>query len=278
MRYCLFFIMCCMGLAARADSVQLAMPDKLVAQAEFRKGSADLPALILLHGFLQTQEFPTIHGLVEGLATAGHTVLAPTLTLGIPQRKQSMACEAIHTHTMQDVTGEIGAWVKWLKARHSGPIILLGHSFGSLELLAYLSARPDPAISKFIGVSIIEGRLNLTATDTARLIAELRAAMKSGAPRLITRQFSYCRNYQATPASLLSYVEWTPQRVLDASARLPVASVFIMGGRDDRLDSGWVDRLKARNRVTLIPGANHFMDGEHEFDLLDAVLKEAKAP
>jgi len=51
-----------------------------------------------------------------------------------------------------------------------------------------------------------------------------------------------------------------------------------MGGNDDRLGTGWVDKLKAHNRVKIIPGANHFMDGEHEFDLLDSVLDEMKAP
>jgi len=277
MRLFLFLVLCCIGLSARAEPVELTLPGKLVAKAEYRKGDPDKPALILLHGFLQTNEFPTIHSLVEGISHTGHSVLAPTLTLGVTHRRQSLACEAIHTHTMKDVGREIDAWVKWLKARHKGPIILLGHSFGAAELLAYLSGKPDPAITKFIGVSIVDGRLRSNAAEANKLIAETRELAKNGQPRVLSQQFSFCRKYQATPASLLSYLEWTPKRMLDACARLPLPSLFIMGGSDDRLAHGWVDKLKAHNRVKVIPGANHFMDGEHEFDLLDAVLDELKA-
>lgn len=272
----LILALCCIGLAARAASVELPLPNKLVAMAEYRKGGSDKPAVILLHGFLQTHEFPTIHRLVEGIADTGRAVLAPTLTLGVTHRRQSLACEAIHTHTMKDVEGEINAWVNWLKARHTGPIILLGHSFGSVEALAYLSGKPDPAITRFIGVSIIEGRLRLNPAGTRKLIADVRKRASERQPGVLTRQFSFCQKYQATPASLLSYLEWTPQRVLDASARLPLPNLYIMGGHDDRLGTSWVDKLKSRNRVKIISGANHFMDGEHEFDLLDAVLAELK--
>lgn len=274
MRLFLCLALCCIGLAARAASVELALPNKLVAMAEYRKGDPDKPVVILLHGFLQTHEFPTIHRLIEGIANTGRGVLAPTLTLGVTHRRQSLACEAIHTHTMPEVAREIDAWVKWLKTRHGGPIILLGHSFGSVEMLAYLSGTPDPAITRFIGVSIIEGRLRLNAAEARTLIAEVRKQAKARRPRVLMRQFSFCQKYQATPASLLSYLEWTPQRVLDAGAGLTLPHLFIMGGRDDRLGSGWVDKLMKRSRVKIIPGANHFMDGEHEFDLLDAVLAE----
>jgi dienelactone hydrolase len=275
MRYWLILIVFC-G-AAHAEPLQLTLPNHLVAMAEYRKGDPNKPAVILVHGFLQTHEFLTIHSLVAGISDSGYTVLAPTLTLGVTHRMRSMACEAIHTHTMKEVGQEIDAWVKWLKARHDGPIILIGHSIGGVEALAYLSGKHDPAIKRFIGVSLSEGRLKMTKAETAKLIAEMRHAVKMGDPSVVTRQFSFCEKYQATPASLLSYLEWTPQRVLDAASRLPLPHLFIMGGLDGRLGSGWIGKLKARNRVTIIPGANHFMDGEHEFDLLDAVLTELKS-
>jgi dienelactone hydrolase len=277
MRFFLFLIVSCIGLAARAEPVELALANHLVAKAEYRKGARGKPAVILLHGLLQTHEFPTIHRLLQGIADAGHTALAPTLTLGVTHRKQSMACEAIHSHTMKEVVREIDAWVKWLKARHHGPIVVLGHSYGSVQMLAYLSGKPDPAVVGFIGVSIVEGQLNLNAAESAELIGGLRKAVAAGDPRVVTRQFSFCKKYQATAASLLSDLEWTSQRLLQTSARLPLPSLFIMGGHDDRLGVGWLDKLKARNRVVIIPAANHFMDGEHEFDLLDAVLDALKA-
>ncbi|MDO9224675.1 MAG: alpha/beta fold hydrolase [Pseudomonadota bacterium] len=270
----LLLALCWISLAAHATPVELKLSGKLLAKAEYREGAPSKPAVLFLHGFLQTHEFPTIHRLIGGVADSGHTVLAPTLSLGITHRRQSLACEAIHTHTMKDALREIDAWVKWLKARHNGPIILVGHSSGSVEALAYLSGKPDPAIGGFIGISIVEGRIKMNAVETARLIKEMRLAVKTGTPRVTTQQFSFCQKYQATPASLLSYLEWTPQRVLDAAATLAPPNLFIMGGRDDRLGEGWVGELKKRNRVIIIEGANHFMDGEHEFDLLDVILNE----
>lgn len=273
----LLLALCWISLAAHATPVELKLSGKLVAKAEYRQGVPSKPAVLFLHGFLQTHEFPTIHRLIEGVGDNGHAVLAPTLSLGITHRRQSLACEAIHTHTMNDALREIDAWVKWLKARHDGPIILVGHSFGSIEALAYLAGKPDPAISGFIGISIVEGRTKMNAMETARLLKEMRRAVKTGTPRVTTQQFSFCQKYQATPASLLSYLEWTPQRVLDTAATLAQPNLFIMGGRDDRLGESWVGELKKRNRVIVIAGANHFMDGEHEFDLLDVILNELNA-
>jgi hypothetical protein len=58
MRVLLFLVICAVGLA-RAEPVTLTLPNHLVALAEYRKGADDMPAVILLHGFLQTHEFPT---------------------------------------------------------------------------------------------------------------------------------------------------------------------------------------------------------------------------
>lgn len=263
--------------AATAAPVELTLPNHLTARAEYRKGDADKPAVLLLHGFLQTHEFPVIHRMTEGVADTGRTVLAPTLSLGVTHRKQSMACEAIHTHSMADGAREIQVWVDWLKARHPGPIILVGHSFGSVELLSYLSGKPDPAVIKFIAVSIVEGRLELKEAALEALIRQTRAQARAGEPATVSRPFSFCKNYRATPASLVTYLEWTPKRVVQASSRLRLPNVYVMGGRDDRLGTGWIERLKRATRVVVIPGANHFMDGEHEFDLLDVLLEELKS-
>jgi hypothetical protein len=46
-----------------------------------------------------------------------------------------------------------------------------------------------------------------------------------------------------------------------------------MGGADERLSARWLEALgKAGARVKVIGGASHFLDGEHEFDLIDATL------
>lgn len=265
------------SLSARAEKVELVMPNKLVARADFRKGANDKPAVLLMHGFLQTFEFPTIFRLLEALHGAGYTVLAPSLTLNVPTRRQSLACEAIHTHTVEGNSREIEAWVKWLRQRQAGDVVLLGHSFGSAQLLAYLGARPDPAVKKLIAVSMIEAQSTLNRQELARVNAQLKSRMARGDIQPLAQPVSFCKKLNATPASLLSYLEWTPEHVLKRVKRLSLPATFVMGSSDERLGKDWINRLhQGRAKIRVIQGANHFMDGEHEFDLHELVLEELR--
>jgi dienelactone hydrolase len=278
MARCLIVFLAFFSASALAEVVELVMPNKLMALAEYRKAESGKPTVLLMHGFLQTHEFPTIHRLTEGLASAGYGVLAPTLTLGVTHRKQSMACEAIHTHTMGDGAKEIARWVEWLKANKTKSIVLVGHSFGSVETLAYLSSHRDPQVRKLIGVSAVEGRLKVDGALRDKLIKETRTMVMARDKHLVSQQFSFCQKYRATPESMLSYLEWTPQRIISEAGRLPISITFIMGSRDDRLGPNWIELLqKTKAKVRVIQGANHFMDGDFEFDLLDNVLLELKA-
>ncbi len=279
MRCGIFLVLAGLAMQAIAEPAELVLPNKVVARAEFRNGEAGKPAVLLLHGFLQTHEFPTIHRLVDGLASEGYSVLAPTLTLGVTHRKQSQACEAINVHSMQDATMEVGLWVDWLKARKMSSVVLLGHSFGSVVTLAYLSSQRQNSVDKLIGVSAAEGRLKNDRVERDKQIDKARALVKAKSRSLMTEQLSFCQKYRATPAGMLSYLEWTPERILREARRLPTPTTFIMGSRDDRLGPGWIEQLKqTRAKVHVIEGANHFMDGDYEFDMLDTVLAELKNP
>lgn len=260
-----------------ANLVELTLPNKLVARGEFREGEPGKPAVILMHGFLQTHEFPLIHRLTDSLNSAGYPVLAPTLTLGISHRKQSLACEALHAHTQDDAVDEIAAWVKWLKERKIRSAVLMGHSFGSMQVLAYAVERRDPIITRVIGVSIIEGRMHLSSQHNAKLLGEVRALAAKGGRETVTQPFSFCKKFRASPRSLLSYLEWSPDKIVAEINRAPLPVTFIMGGQDERLGVGWIDKLaKSRAKLHIIKGADHFMDGEYEFDLYDLVIAELK--
>ena len=53
----------------------------------------------------------------------------------------------------------------------------------------------------------------------------------------------------------------------------PVSMKLIMGDADEMLGHGWLKALQhVQAPMVLVPGANHFMDGEHEFDLLEHTL------
>jgi pimeloyl-ACP methyl ester carboxylesterase len=267
-----------MATLARAERVTLNFNPSLAGYADYRPGDPAKPAILLLHGFLQTYEFPTIHRLAEGLSHAGYTVLAPNLTLGVTHRRQSLPCEAIHTHSLGDGMREVDTWVKWLKERHAGNVIVVGHSLGSLTLLAYLNKGSDPAVSRFIGVSIMEGRVHADPKEHERAVTDLKRLIREGARAPITQPYSFCKSLNIAPRALLSYIEWTPDRVMRVSREQARKTVYIMGSRDDRLGPGWIERLARTGvRVRIIDGANHFMDGSHEFDLLDQVIDEIKA-
>ncbi|MES2369738.1 MAG: alpha/beta fold hydrolase [Pseudomonadota bacterium] len=263
-------------VAAHAAIVQQEMRPGIPANAEYLIGQRSKPAVLLLHGFLQTREFPTVATLARGLQDAGYTVLLPTLSLNIPNRMQSLACEAAHKHSMDDDVAEIGRWVDWLKSHGHRSIVLIGHSFGSLQLLAYLSTHPDPAIKAFIGASLVEAQIGTTSRQA--LIAQLEAHIQNKQRTLVTQSLSFCRKYTSTPEGLLSYVRWDQPRLLTTLKQMPTSVQLIMGDADGMLGQGWLKVLQhIQIPMVIVHGGSHFMDGEHEFDLLDHTLKFLEA-
>lgn len=249
-------------------------PD-IPASAEYLIGEPNKPAVLLLHGFLQTRDFHTVTTLARGLQDAGYTVLSPTLSLNVPNRAQSLACEAVHKHSLDDDMAEIGRWVSWLKAHGHHSIVLVGHSFGSLQLLAYLSLKPDAAVKGYIGASLIEAQIG-TAKRPA-LITQLEGRVRGKQRALVNQSLSFCRKYPSTPEGLLSYVRWDQPRLLTALKQSPVSVMLIMGDRDTIVERNWLKALEnAQAPMVIVKGANHFMDGAHEFDLLEHTLKSLK--
>lgn len=256
---------------AHAEIAQLEMRPRIYASAEYLAGQRDKPAILLLHGFLQTREFPTVATLARGLHDAGYAVLSPTLSLGVPNRRQSLACEAAHRHGMEDDIDEVARWVDWLKSRGHRSIVLVGHSFGSLQLLAYLSAHPDRSVTGLMGASLIETQIG--ATPRPALIAYLENREPDKKATLITQSLSLCKKYTSTPRALLSYVRWDQARTLAAVKNAPVKVQLIMGDADTLIGRNWIRTLQhVHTPMVVIPGANHFMDGENEFDLLEHTL------
>ncbi len=255
-----------------AEIVQLQVRPGIQTSAEYLDGQRDKPAVLLLHGFLQTRDFPTVATLARGLRDAGYPVLSPTLSLNIPNRSQSLACEAIQRHSLDDDISEITHWVDWLKSRGHRSIVLIGHSFGSLQLLAYLDARPDRVVKGYFGSSLIETRIGNTAR--APLIAQLTNQAQRGQGALVSQQISFCKKYLATPGDLVSYIRWDQPRTLAALRKSPVRMQLLMGEADEMIGVAWIKALQqAGIPMVILPGANHFMDGEHEFDLLANALE-----
>jgi dienelactone hydrolase len=76
--------------AAHAELVQQLMRPGIPASAEYRVGERSKPAVLMLHGFLQTREFSTVATLSRGLHDAGYTVLSPQSEYSRPVAEPGM--------------------------------------------------------------------------------------------------------------------------------------------------------------------------------------------
>jgi len=240
-----------------AEQVFLEVKPGISASANYSPGEEGAPSVLILHGFLQTHGFSTVRRLHESLAESGYTVLSPNLSLGIDKRKQSLSCEAIHTHALEDDVAELAIWVDWLQKQHARPVVLVGHSAGGLMMTRYLSEHPQAPVSKqiLISLSYLEGA---PVANPDGPIAEYR--------------LGFCEKYVSIPAAYESYVGWDAEAMLDAIKAARDRTAVILGSGDPRIKAEWRGLLAGSGiNVINVEGANHFFDNAHEFDLLEAV-------
>jgi alpha-beta hydrolase superfamily lysophospholipase len=262
-----------LAVASGAEEIELSLPDAHIGIASFRDGDADRPPILILHGFLQTKDFPTVFRLAEGLAGEGYSVLSPTFALGIDRRDRSLACEAIHTHDMQSDVEEIRAWVSWLRERTGKDPLLIGHSTASVQLLAYLTRYPADGVRAAILISLVPFGPGPTAQETPREADAARRAVDAGRTGPGNYALTYCRRYVTDARSYLSYYRWTRVATAEAIDRTKTPIFLIIGGDDKRIDASWLTMLeRTKAGLIFIDEANHFFDHQHEFELLDSVL------
>ena len=274
----LSWVLILLSPASQAEIIESRLASGTVLTGDFRPGKPQLPALILVHGFLQTRDFPTVNRLAEALNAAGYTTLSPTLSLGISRRSKSLACEAVHRHLLTQDVSEIAVWVNWLAQRQAGPIVFIGHSYGSLQGLIYAAGKPNPSLRQIIALSLVDTEQHPSNVSVPALLADAKARVNRGDTSLVDFAIGHCQKFTATPKSYLSYANWDRKRVLDLSRRSQVPLNVVMGGADNRMGKGWMEALSGAGvKVDSIKGANHFFDAEYEFDLLDQVTTLLKA-
>jgi pimeloyl-ACP methyl ester carboxylesterase len=254
------------------------------ASADYQPGETDKSAVVVLHGFLQTNNYLTLTNIKEAVVDNGYTLLAPVNSLGINNRNSSLPCQATHQHTMEDNLVEINHWMEWLKHKGHSRVILIGHSFGSVEAVAYLESKATtsnlPVIEKLIGVSLIDSEFvpDIKRREQDRKIALQR--LQQGDSDVYAYRLSYCHLYRAPANAFLSYANWSSDRILTAlkvlSSRIKVIS--ILGSKDKRVPTDWPDKQrKAGADVKIIKGANHFFGGNQQIallELLDEILAQ----
>ena len=262
---------------ALAETVEAKLPTGIIATANFRAGQPSRPAVLLLHGFLQTRDAPPMSSLANALADQGYTVLTPTLSLGINQRSKSLACEAVHTHTMEGDVSEIGFWVNWLTRKGYDSIALIGHSAGSTQILRYVAQKPSPAVKKAILTSLVAFHSESAERQTA--IERMKTLLPADEKDLGRFTLSYCkRNYVAPPRAFQSYAANDANKTLGLLGKTRALVEVVMGGTDTAMNADWPEKIRHCGvPVTVIEKAGHFFDGAQEFDLADKIESMLKA-
>ena len=275
--------LCGVSPAGHADTLRLKSPDGKFLNAAHLRGDVKRPAILVLHGFLQSFQFQTTENIINNLSSLGYTIVGPNLSLGISGRLQSMQCQAPHSHIFDDDLREIDFWIGWLRKQGHTSVILVGHSWGSQHVLGYTETRPQAPIAAVIAISLV--RVEQPAAVHARQVsqAETRAARRDTSLQPYAQ--SFCKKFMATPQSYLSYARWDDARVMESLTRLqerklPVYAVI--GSQDNRIDDEWVQLLRRHTaQVSVIEGANHFFSSIHEFELndrLEAILAQVGTP
>ena len=258
---------------AFADPIEQPLPSGISAVAEFLPGNPTLPAVVVIHDFLTTSNFNTVRSLVDELSESGYTVLSPTLTLGIQKRKGGLACDAIHTHTMDDGIREIRFWVDWLVSQGHERVVLIGHSSGGTQIIAYAEGGLNPAVIQLIplGIAYADPFTGLKRVERQRERA--RHQLHQGDSALARYSLYYCEeNFVAPPHVYLSYTDWSRERVLEAVKNIPVPIAAVMSGADNNYGSDWATELRATGiDVTVVDGASHFFDATYEIELHEAI-------
>jgi len=262
--------------SAHAQTVTLQVSPKLTANAEFLKGDAKT-AVLIVHGFMTTNQFLTVQTLMTTLHDEDYSVLAPNLTLGISNRKQSLKCNSLHTHTLEQDALEISKWVSWLQQQGFQKIILLGHSSGSQEILLSQFKHPNPAVKGLFLTSLFYFNGPELGTRTQD-IAFAKKHLHDPLPPIHKYSFLFCKNnYTATPQSYLSYQKINRQFNLNLLKKIKIPTVIFMGGNDKRYQNvgrNWLTELKNTGKtVIIIPKANHFFSSEGEFELQDKLIQ-----
>lgn len=250
---------------------RLKSDNRTKVNAEYWKGGQDKPAVLIAHGFLQTSQFYTVRRLATGLADEGFTVLTPTLSLGVSDRRGSLGCDDLQLHTMTQSADEIAQWVGWLQERGHEEVHIIGHSTGGTVTASLLERKQAADLPVLKGAIL----LSVAGWDERNVEPYLVKAREDnnqapGVPQKYA--LAHCSAYLTLPAYFLDYGHWTRGRVLETIDQVDVPSTLIIGSEDHRLSDRLKVELGKRDDVRSIQGANHFFDDEFEFAVLDEVL------
>lgn len=250
-----------LALPASSETREMDVSAGVVGGAEYVPGSSTRPPVLILHGFLQTRDFPTVSRMTEGLAELDYTVLNPTLSLGITRRRQSQPCEALHLHKLEDDVAELALWVEWLNRESGQAVVIIAHSAAAHTVTRFLHDHPDAPVASLVFIS------------PSYLAGQPLGPEPPQGDAIAVYALGFCPHYPTTPEAFRSYVGWSPEQMLDTLERSRERVSVIIGSGDERLAPNWTQALRDKViDIGIVEGADHFFASSHEFELIEEVV------
>ncbi len=279
----------CLVFTASAGVVTLSH-DGRTLNANLEQAGSDWqagPVVLMTHGTLAHRGMEIMAGLQGMFAERGISSLAINLSLGLDNRVAAMYdCATPHTHKHTDATGEIGAWLGWLKVQGVSKIALLGHSRGGNQTARFAVDHDDPVVRAVILIAPMTRDAGYPEQDYRKRYGEELAPLLAKAQKMVAGgkggemmtgvDFIYCKDTSATAEAFLSY--HAPDERMDTPGLLTGirAPVTVFAGTEDTVVKGVIGKVepladgKAISLVTM-DGADHFFRDLYSEDIADLV-------
>nr|WP_275587273.1 alpha/beta hydrolase [Micromonospora terminaliae] len=203
----------------------------------------DVPPVVLVHGLAVSHRYLT--PLAVALS-ATHPVYVPDLPgFGLTERPG----------TAYDVTRHAAFLAEWLAAYTSGPVCLLGHSFGAEVAAALAARRPDLVRALVLAGPTSDPAARSRRGQIGRWLLDTLWEAKWQAPILLRDVLD------ARPWRVFATLSHSVRNTIEADlVRVTAPTLVLTGARDTVVPAGWraeAARLVPDARTAAVPGAAH---------------------
>lgn len=276
---------------ARANDVQIKDKNGLILNASLElaegKGIGD-EVVLLTHGTLAHNKMEIIATLQGLLAERGYSSLAPTLSLGVSDRKGMFDCATPAVHKHYDAMDEIGLWLDWLKDEGAKDVVLAGHSRGGNQTAWFAARENDPVVSKVVLIApatwsaedaaeSFEKRHSKPLKDSFAQAQALVDAGK-GAEFMKGSGYLYCPEADVTAEAFVSYYETDVRRHTPELMGMISKPTLVIAGTEDNIVKGLIEEVQpladaGKVQLAIIEDADHFFLDFYAEDAADAIAE-----
>jgi hypothetical protein len=259
------FLFALSGIAAAEEAVIEVEGLQVVGNLTQAKGKAlkgDTVAL-LLHDTLASNQADSIVELQDGLAQAGVSSLAITLSLGLNERRGAFDCSLEQDHRGGDADSELAAWVDWLKAKGVAGVVLVGEGRGGAQVAAF-ARKADKIVKKVAVISPLAETAESAAASFEQQYGQPLGEFLAQALALVDQDeastlmdvpgFLSCPKARVTAGAFADYYRPSPEHSapgLLGQLALPKLAIVVEGSQNAADVQAGVAGLPTRSAVTV---------------------------